>query len=141
MPGVPAFLQDLAEVSSKFAVSSIQLRFTFMRGLHPFSPPRLEVVRPHLSTPLPGALSSYPLLRLENWHPTLTMTQLVDNIRTFLEVSSGGCHVDGLGTPTLMRVADCVRHGVHWLSSTSCGAQWRPCVGCLQQAQEVSCIS
>lgn len=91
MPGwLPCpVLQDLVEVSSKFAVSSIQLRFTFMRGLHPFYPPRVEVVRPHLSTPLPGALSSYPLLRLENWHPTLTMTQLVDNIRTFLEVSKG----------------------------------------------------
>lgn len=73
-------------MSSKFAVSSIQLRFTFMRGLHPFYPPRVEVVRPHLSAPLPGALASYPLLRLEHWHPTMTMVQLVDNIRTFLEV-------------------------------------------------------
>jgi hypothetical protein len=81
--------QDLQEVSSKFAVSSIQLRFTFMRRLHPFFPPRVEVVRPHLSTPLPGALASYPLLRLEHWHPTLTMTQVVDNLRTFLEVRWG----------------------------------------------------
>lgn len=89
-------LQDLAEVSSKFAVSSVQLRFTFMRGLHPFYPPRVEVVRPHLSTPLPGALSSHPLLRLENWHPTLTMTQVVDNIRAFLEVCGGGA-VDWVG--------------------------------------------
>jgi hypothetical protein len=79
-------------VSSKFAVSSIQLRFTFMRRLHPFFPPRVEVVRPHLSTPLPGALASYPLLRLEHWHPTLTMTQVVDNLRTFLEV--WGCTAD-----------------------------------------------
>lgn len=92
-PQCCCILQDLAEVSSKFAVSSVQLRFTFMRGLHPFYPPRVEVVRPHLSTPLPGALSSHPLLRLENWHPTLTMTQVVDNIRAFLEVR-GGC---GLG--------------------------------------------
>jgi baculoviral IAP repeat-containing protein 6 len=76
-------------VSSKFAVSSIQLRFTFMRGLHPFYPPRVEVLRPHLSTPLPGALASHPLLRLEHWHPTMTMTQLVENIRTFLEVRAG----------------------------------------------------
>jgi baculoviral IAP repeat-containing protein 6 len=89
-------LQDLTEVSSKFAVSSVQLRFTFMRGLHPFYPPRVEVVRPHLSTPLPGALSSHPLLRLENWHPTLTMTQVVDNIRAFLEVRGEGCVCAGL---------------------------------------------
>jgi baculoviral IAP repeat-containing protein 6 len=76
-------------VSSKFAVSSIQLRVTFLRGLHPFYPPALEVVRPHLALPLPGALSSHPLLRLENWDPTLTMRQLVDNVRAFLEVGCG----------------------------------------------------
>lgn len=73
-------------VSSKFASSSVQLRFTFMRGLHPFYPPRLEVVRPHLTQPLPGALSSHPLLRLEHWDPMMNMSQLVDNIRLFLQV-------------------------------------------------------
>jgi len=57
-----------------------------MRGLHPFYPPRVEVVRPHLSTPLPGALASYPLLRLGNWDPLMTMPQLFDHLRTFLEV-------------------------------------------------------
>lgn len=89
--------QDLQEVSNKFATSSIQLRFTFMRGLHPFYPPRVEVVRPHLSTPLPGALASHPLLRLEHWDPTLTMTELVDNIRIFLEVPYGGAAGAGEG--------------------------------------------
>jgi hypothetical protein len=90
-------LQDLQEVSSKFAVSSIQLRFTFMRGLHPFYSPRLEVVRPHLANPLPGALASYPLLRLEHWDPTLTMKELLDNIRTFLEVRRWHTAHDGCG--------------------------------------------
>eukprot|EP00879_Flechtneria_rotunda_P020010 GHRR01021037.1.p1 GENE.GHRR01021037.1~~GHRR01021037.1.p1 ORF type:complete len:401 (+),score=118.20 GHRR01021037.1:516-1718(+) len=77
--------KDMQEVSTKWAVSSIQLRFTFMRGLHPFYPPRLEVVRPHLSGPLPGALSSHPLLRLEHWDPWMNMSQLLDKIKEFLE--------------------------------------------------------
>ncbi len=57
-----------------------------MRGLHPFYPPRLEVVRPHLTEPLPGALASHPLLRLEHWDPTLTMQELLESIKGFLEV-------------------------------------------------------
>lgn len=81
--------QDLHEVSSKWAVSGVQLRFTFMRGLHPFYPPRLEVVRPHLDAPLPGALASHPLLRLEHWDPWLNMSQLIDVLRQFLEVTRG----------------------------------------------------
>jgi baculoviral IAP repeat-containing protein 6 len=79
-------LQDLQEVSAKWAVSSIQLRFTFMRGLHPFYPPRLEVVRPHLAAPLPGALASHPLLRLEHWDPWMNMSQLLERVKEFLEV-------------------------------------------------------
>lgn len=79
-------LQDLTEVSSKWAVSSVQLRFSFMRGLHPFYPPTLEVLRPHLSTPLPGALASHPLLRLQHWDPMMNMSQLLDRIKEFLEV-------------------------------------------------------
>eukprot|EP00775_Hariotina_reticulata_P010405 gene10405-10563_t len=78
--------KDLNEVSNKWAVSSIQLRFTFMRGLHPFYPPRLEVVQPHLSAPLPGALASHPLLQLRHWDPWLNMSQLLDKLREFLEV-------------------------------------------------------
>lgn len=74
-------------MSSRFATSSIQLRFSFMRGLHPFYPPQLEVVRPHLAHPLPGALASYPLLRLENWDALMTMSELINDIRLFLEVS------------------------------------------------------
>lgn len=80
------FLQDMAEVSTKYAVSSVQLRFSFMRGLHPFYPPSLEVVRPHLSCPLAGALASHPLLRLEHWDPMMNMNQLLDRIKEFLEV-------------------------------------------------------
>jgi baculoviral IAP repeat-containing protein 6 len=80
--------QDLQGVSAKWAVSSIQLRFTFMRGLHPFYPPRLEVVRPHLASPLPGALASHPLLRLEHWDPWMNMSQLLERIKEFLEVRS-----------------------------------------------------
>ncbi|WIA29416.1 hypothetical protein OEZ86_011919 [Tetradesmus obliquus] len=77
--------KDLQEVSAKWAVSSIQLRFSFMRGLHPFYPPRLEVVRPHLAAPLPGALASHPLLTLDHWDSCMNMSQLLERIKEFLE--------------------------------------------------------
>lgn len=87
--------QDLQEVSAKWAVSSIQLRFSFMRGLHPFYPPRLEVVRPHLAAPLPGALASHPLLTLDHWDSCMNMSQLLERIKEFLEVGREvGCEVD-----------------------------------------------
>ena len=35
--------QDMDAVSRRYAYSTLQLRFTFMRGLHPFFPPLLEV--------------------------------------------------------------------------------------------------
>lgn len=52
-------------VSRRYAYSTLQLRFTFMRGLHPFFPPRLEVgascqhtarlhINLHQLDPLPG---------------------------------------------------------------------------------------
>lgn len=34
---------DMDAVARRCAVSTVQLRLTFMRGLHPFFPPRLEV--------------------------------------------------------------------------------------------------
>ena len=39
-------------VARRHAYSTLQLRFTFMRGLHPFFPPRLEVCTPPPTLPL-----------------------------------------------------------------------------------------
>lgn len=45
-------VQDMREVSRRYAYSTVRLRLRFMRGLHPFFPPSVEVVWPHLAGPL-----------------------------------------------------------------------------------------
>ncbi|KAI8463576.1 MAG: hypothetical protein J3K34DRAFT_462370 [Monoraphidium minutum] len=77
--------KDMEAVSRRHAYSTLQLRFTFMRGLHPFFPPRLEVMRPHLAAPMLGALCSHPMLRLANWDPWRPMEEVVGAIKAFVE--------------------------------------------------------
>jgi hypothetical protein len=77
--------QDMDAVARRHSTTTLQLRFTFMRGLHPFYPPRVEVVRPHLASPLLGALCSHPMLRLANWDPWRPMEEVVGSLKAFLE--------------------------------------------------------
>jgi baculoviral IAP repeat-containing protein 6 len=77
--------RDMDEVSRRHACSSVHLRVRFMRGLHPFYPPSVEVVRPHLSAPLAGAVASHPLLRLANWDPWRRATDVFRVLKAFLE--------------------------------------------------------
>jgi len=72
-------------ISRRYAYSTVQLRFTFMRGLHPFYPPQLQVMRPHLAPPMLGAVCSHPMLRLANWDPWRPMEEVVGAIKGFLE--------------------------------------------------------
>jgi hypothetical protein len=84
-PPLPPPPQDMDAVSRRHSTTTLQLRFTFMRGLHPFYPPRVEVVRPHLAHPLLGALCSHPMLRLANWDPWVPMQEVVGTLKAFLE--------------------------------------------------------
>ncbi|KIZ04192.1 hypothetical protein MNEG_3760 [Monoraphidium neglectum] len=85
--------KDMEVVSRRYAYSTLQLRFSFMRGLHPFFPPLLEVVRPHLAPPMLGALCSHPMLRLANWDPWRPMEEVVGAIKAFVE-ANGRVDVD-----------------------------------------------
>ncbi|KXZ41741.1 hypothetical protein GPECTOR_299g811 [Gonium pectorale] len=77
--------KDMREVSRRYCYSSVRLRLRFMRGLHPFFPPSVEVVWPHLAGPLLGAVASHPLLALENWDPWRPALAAVAQIKAFLE--------------------------------------------------------
>ncbi len=64
----------------------MQLRVSFKRGLHPFYPPAIQIVRPHFLMPIPGAVASHPMLKLSNWQPMRALREVFEEIKTFLEV-------------------------------------------------------
>lgn len=41
--------QDMEVLRKRHAYSTVKLAIRFMRGLHPFFPPAVEVLRPHLT--------------------------------------------------------------------------------------------
>lgn len=47
--------QDMERLSRRWQSSTVQLRLVFQRGLHPFAPPSVEIVRPHFQA-RPAAL-------------------------------------------------------------------------------------
>ena len=52
------------ELERRHGQGSVQLRLRFKRGLHPFYPPSVELLRPRFCGPLLGALASHPLLQV-----------------------------------------------------------------------------
>ena len=80
--------QALLELQKKYTYSNVQLRVHFKRGLHPFYPPAIQIIRPHFSTPIAGAVSSHPMLKLQNWQPMRALREVFDEIKAFLEVGA-----------------------------------------------------
>ncbi|GIL55821.1 hypothetical protein Vafri_11171 [Volvox africanus] len=80
--------QDMREVSRRYFYSTVRLRLRFMRGLHPFFPPSVEVVWPHFKGPMLDAVASHPMLRLENWDPWRPAMETVGQIKAFLEANA-----------------------------------------------------
>ena len=81
-----ALLQDLRELEQRHGQSTVVLRMEFKRGLHPFYPPAVRLLRPRCRAPLLGALSSHPMLRLRNWDPWRPQRDLFEQLRLFLQV-------------------------------------------------------
>lgn len=82
----PAVKQDLQELEEKHGQSQVMLRMEFKRGLHPFYPPTVQLVRPRCRAPLIGALSSHPMLQLASWDPWRPQKDLIEQLRVFLQV-------------------------------------------------------
>ncbi|GLI65397.1 hypothetical protein VaNZ11_008953 [Volvox africanus] len=83
-----ALAKDMREVSRRYFYSTVRLRLRFMRGLHPFFPPSVEVVWPHFKGPMLDAVASHPMLRLENWDPWRAAMDTVGQIKAFLEANA-----------------------------------------------------
>lgn len=73
-------------LQEKYGYCEVQLRVTFMRGLHPFYPPTVELVRPRMSPVVACALASHPLLCLERWDPWKPCAELLYELKAFLQV-------------------------------------------------------
>lgn len=56
-------LQDLSELERLHGRGEVCLRLKFKRGLHPFFPPQLQLLRPRCLGPIAGALASHPMLQ------------------------------------------------------------------------------
>lgn len=77
--------KDIAELQKQYSYSTVQLHFLFKRGLHPFYPPRVEVLRPRFKTPISWAVASHPMFHLSNWDPWIRQKEAILQIKTFLE--------------------------------------------------------
>ncbi|GMH42387.1 hypothetical protein BSKO_10306 [Bryopsis sp. KO-2023] len=76
--------QDIAELRKRFSYSSVHLHMTFKRGLHPFFPPRIDVLRPRFKGAMAWALASHPMLQLSNWDPWMRQKELILHLKEFL---------------------------------------------------------
>ena len=98
-----AVTQDLDELKEKHGQSQVLLRMEFKRGLHPFYPPTVQLVRPRCRAPLIGALSSHPMLQLASWDPWRPQKDLIEQLRVFLQVHHPStwpsCFVTSLSSP------------------------------------------
>ena len=79
-------LQDLRQLEEHHGQSELVLRMQFKRGLHPFYPPTVQLVRPRCRAPLLGALPSHPMLQVASWDPWRPQNDLIEQLRIFLQV-------------------------------------------------------
>ena len=77
--------QDLRELDRRHGARKVCLRMAFKRGLHPFYPPAVQVLRPRMRGPLASALASHPALQLPHWDPWRSQKHLLEQLRAFLQ--------------------------------------------------------
>jgi len=77
--------KDMQEIQRRHQYSTVRLFLSFKRGLHPFYPPAVELVRPHFKGCIATAISSHPMLKLDNWDPMRTISELISQIKAFIE--------------------------------------------------------
>lgn len=95
--------QDLAWLSRQGGSDSVHLRLHFKRGLHPFFPPRVELMAPRFLGPVLGALCSHPLLQLAFWDPWMRQQEMLELLKAFLQV----CPSPSLGRCMLEHAVAC----------------------------------
>jgi baculoviral IAP repeat-containing protein 6 len=83
---VHCIAQDLRELDRQHGRNHVCLRLRFKRGLHPFFPPQVQLLRPRIVGPVPGALASHPMLQLSTWDPWRSQRDLLEQLCLFLEV-------------------------------------------------------
>lgn len=77
--------KDMQEIQRRHQYSFVKLVLKFKRSLHPFYPPSVEVVRPHLKGCIAAAVASHPMLKLSNWDPWQPIEDLIRNLKLFLQ--------------------------------------------------------
>ncbi|KAK9806493.1 hypothetical protein WJX73_002810 [Symbiochloris irregularis] len=80
--------KDLTALHRQGGSDGVHLRLRFKRGLHPFFPPRVELVGPRFVGPVLGALCSHPLLQLAFWDPWMRQQELLELLKAFLQTAA-----------------------------------------------------
>lgn len=78
--------QDLQDLQVSHGYDTVELRISFMRGLHPFYPPKVALIRPRMPAVLAGALASHPLLSLDLWDPWKPCEEWLAVLKDFIQV-------------------------------------------------------
>jgi baculoviral IAP repeat-containing protein 6 len=76
----------MQEIQKRHQYSFVTLKLRFRRGLHPFYPPSVELVRPHFKGCIATAVSCHPMLKLGVWDPWRPIEEVIKQIKNFLEV-------------------------------------------------------
>lgn len=76
----------MQEIQRRHQYSFVKLILRFKRGLHPFYPPSVELVRPHFKGCIAAAVAVHPMLRLGTWDPWRPMEDVIRQIKAFLQV-------------------------------------------------------
>ncbi|KAG1660587.1 hypothetical protein FOA52_003018 [Chlamydomonas sp. UWO 241] len=83
-----ALAKDMAEIQRRHQYSFVKLVLRFKRGLHPFYPPSVQMVRPHFAGSTATAIASHPMLKLGKWDPFRPVTDIIKGIKDFLETTA-----------------------------------------------------
>jgi len=68
------------EINNKFGYNYIQLKLSIDPHLYPFSPPKIEYMKPKVSHLLLFSLNNLSVLKLKNWNPTISIESIILNI-------------------------------------------------------------
>jgi baculoviral IAP repeat-containing protein 6 len=80
--------KDLQLLKASHGIDTVELSVTFTRGLHPFYPPKVQLIRPRMPVIILSALASHPLLSLELWDPWKPCEKWLSLLKEFLQVSA-----------------------------------------------------
>lgn len=67
-------------INDRFKYDYVELKLVIDSKAHPYIPPKIEYVKPKVKQPLLLSIINLEVLRLDNWHPTITLDYLITKL-------------------------------------------------------------